>query len=196
MQQFHEFVMYWDHVIWYYINTAWHTPFLDTVIPFLRNQWTWTPLYLFLLIFMTYNFGKYGWLWCLGFIVAFAISDQVSAHLLKPIFHRIRPCNDPYLVGIVHTLVPCGAGYSFPSSHASNHFAVGIFSAVTLFKLRKWVLPVAIIWALSVSFAQVYVGVHYPLDVSVGGLLGATIGVAIGLLFNRYIGLTRRKKLH
>jgi undecaprenyl-diphosphatase len=36
-----------------------------------------------------------------------------------------------------------------------------------------------IIWAAGIAFAQVYVGVHYPLDVVAGGLLGALIGWAV-----------------
>jgi undecaprenyl-diphosphatase len=108
---------------------------------------------------------------------------------MKPIFHRVRPCNNPALNSIIHLIVPCGSGYSFPSSHAANHFAMGIFSAITLGKRYKWVLPLAIVWAISVSFAQVYVGVHYPIDVTCGGIIGTIIGISTGKLFNRYFGI-------
>ncbi len=177
-------IVYWDHIAWYYINTQWHNNALDTIAPFLRNQWFWAPLYFFLLLFMPARFGKTGWIWCAAFLVAFSLSDQVSASLLKPYFHRIRPCNNPYLSSIIRTLVPCGGGYSFPSSHASNHFAMGVFSAVTLSRYTKWVWPLAILWAASVSLSQVYVGVHFPVDVACGALLGTAIGVIIGKLFN------------
>ena len=70
---------------------------------------------------------------------------------------------------------------------------MGIFSAVTLSKYAKWVWPAALIWALLVSFAQVYVGVHYPLDVTVGALLGICIGILTGSVFNRKIMLERNK---
>jgi len=179
-------ILDWDHRLWYCINSQWHNPLLDCVAPFLRNQWFWAPLYLFLALFIPFKFGRKGLIWCLFFLVAFSLSDQLSAHLLKPIFHRLRPCNNPYLYGIVRVLVPCGGGYSFPSSHASNHFAMGIFSAVTIGKVAKWVWPVAIIWALLVSFSQVYVGVHYPLDVTCGALLGTAIGIVAGKMFNKY----------
>ena len=138
---------------------------------------------------MPSKFKLNGWVWCTAFLITFILSDQISAHLMKPIFHRVRPCNNPALNSIIHLIVPCGSGYSFPSSHAANHFAMGIFSAITLGKRYKWVLPLAIVWAISVSFAQVYVGVHYPIDVTCGGIIGTIIGISTGKLFNRYFGI-------
>src|SRR5690606_34593122 len=143
-----------DHKIWYYLNVLWRNDFLDTVVPFLRNQWTWAPLYLFLLVFMVGNFKKRGWIWCLFFLGTFAIADQLSAHWLKPTFERIRPCNDIALAKLVHIIVPCGSGYSFPSSHAANHFALGVFAAVTLQHQVKGIWWMALLWAASVSYAQ------------------------------------------
>lgn len=186
----HDLVVYYDHVAWYYLNTQWHNSLLDHVVPFLRNQWFWAPVYLFLLLFTTGRFGKKGWIWCALFLISFILSDQVSATLLKPHFHRLRPCNNPCLANVIHMLVPCGGLYGFPSSHAANHFAMGIFTAMTLGKIARWVWPVAIIWAISVAYAQVYVGVHYPLDVTCGGILGATIGILTGWVYNRYIKLS------
>ena len=194
-RSFRDVVVYYDHVAWYYLNTQWHNPILDHIEPFLRNQWFWAPLYLFLLLFMTRTFGKQGWVWCLVFLISFILSDQISATLMKPYFHRVRPCNNPYWASVIHLIVPCGGGYSFPSSHASNHFAMGMFSAMTLGRVAKWVWPVALIWAAAVAFAQVYVGVHYPLDVTCGGLLGMMIGAVTGTVFNKYCGLNPRVKL-
>ncbi|MES2704745.1 MAG: phosphatase PAP2 family protein [Bacteroidota bacterium] len=186
----HDKLVYWDHVVWFYVNTQWHNRVLDVIMPFLRNQWTWSPLYLFLLLFMTSRFGKKGWFWCVAFLISFILSDQISATLIKPYIHRLRPCNNPALADIVHLLVPCGSGKSFPSSHATNHFSLAVFSSLTLGRYARWVWPVSLLWAFSVVYAQVYVGVHYPLDVICGGILGAVIGITTGTLFNRYIGLT------
>ena len=189
LKHIHDLLLHWDHTVWYYMNTQWHNSFMDSFVPFLRNQWFWAPLYLFLLLFIPNKFGRNGWIWCLLFLVSFILSDQVSATLLKPIFHRLRPCNDPSLSNVIHLLVPCGSGLSFPSSHAANHFSMGIFSAITLGRVAKWVWPVAILWAISVSFAQVYVGVHFPLDVTAGGLIGIFIATCTGSFFNYYFKL-------
>ena len=114
LAKIHEFLVYWDYTIWYYLNTQWVTDFLDFIVPFIRNQWTWAPLYLFLLIFMPLNFGRKGWMWLLFFILCFGIGDFVSASIIKPYFMRPRPCNNPYIQDITHLLVHCGSGYSFP----------------------------------------------------------------------------------
>jgi len=174
----------WDLQVWRYLHVEWRNDFLDAVVPYLRNQWTWAPLYLFLLLFVVGNFKKKGWLWCLFFLGTFALADQVSAHWLKPLFQRARPCNDAALAKMIHIIVPCGSGYSFPSSHAANHFALAFFMLVTFRFGRKWIAWSLVIWALLVSYAQVYVGVHFPLDVCCGALIGIIIGCFTGWLFN------------
>ncbi len=180
-----------DHAVWYYVNTQWHNAFLDFVIPPFRNPYFWVPLYVFLLVFVPFKFRYKGWLWCVAYLVAFAIADQLTVEMVKPFFHRMRPCRNPLLKNMVHLVVECGSGFSFPSAHAANHFAMSGFIAVTLGKQARWVLPAAIIWAFLVAYAQVYVGVHFPLDVTVGALLGGTIGALTGKIFNRYFKLEK-----
>jgi undecaprenyl-diphosphatase len=185
LQRLHNSIIYYDHICWYYLNNQWHTAAMDAVIPFFRNQWTWLPVYLFLALYMPKAFGRRGYIWCLYFMICFAVSDQISATLMKPFFHRVRPCNNPELAALVHNIVPCGGGGSFPSSHASNHFAIGVFIALTLGKQFPWLRPVPLFWALLVAYAQVYVGVHYPLDVFCGALLGSTIGIGAAHWYNK-----------
>ena len=184
-----------DHKVWYYLNVLWRNDFLDAVVPYLRNQWTWAPLYLFLLLFTVGNFKRAGFIWCLFFLLTFALADKISAAWLKESFQRIRPCNDASLAKMVHIIVPCGGGYSFPSSHATNHFALGFFAAITLQKRVKAVWWMAIFWAASVSYAQVYVGVHFPLDVFCGAILGMIIGSVTALLFNWKWRLDRQSNI-
>jgi membrane-associated phospholipid phosphatase len=192
LQKLQEYLIYWDYTTWYFLNTVWNHPVLDAVIPYLRNPWTWAPLYLFLLVFMLMNFGRRGLVWCLFFLLTFAMADFISASLVKPLFQRVRPCNNPYLTQVVHIIVPCGSGYSFPSSHASNHFALGVFAATSLESKVRKVWFFAMLWAFLVAYAQVYVGVHFPLDVLCGGLLGASIGIFTGKLFNTTSGLEKK----
>jgi undecaprenyl-diphosphatase len=194
LQQLFDFILRLDYEAWFYINTMWHNDVLDAILPYLRNQWTWAPLYLFFLLFTTINFGRKGWMWCVFFLLTFALSDQISAHLIKPYIHRLRPCNNPYLQEFVHLIVPCGSGYSFPSSHAANHFGIAMFCSITMHRFGKWVIPTAFIWAASVAYAQVYVGVHFPLDVTCGAIIGIFVGWATGKLYNRIYGLEKQQK--
>lgn len=185
LKKIHDLLIYWDFTSWFYMNTQWVNDFFDVLMPFIRNQWTWAPLYLFLIIFMPMNYGRKGWMWCIFFLLTFAIGDYVSASIIKPHYIRMRPCNNPYIKDIVHLLVPCGSGYSFPSSHATNHFALAIFSGRTLGRHFKWVWAVALLWAFSVAYAQVYVGVHFPGDVLVGAILGIVAGLLTSYIYRR-----------
>jgi undecaprenyl-diphosphatase len=115
----------------------------------------------------------------------FGISDAVSSHLIKKNVERVRPCNDVEFKEQVKLRVRCGSGYSFTSSHATNHFAMAFFWIV-LFR-RKWkhVLWLGILWASLIAVSQIYVGVHYPFDVVCGAILGILIGLFSGWAFKR-----------
>lgn len=175
-----------DYQVWYWLHGTARADWLDTLIPFLRNQYFWAPLYLFLLLLATVNRQWRGLVWCLGFLTAFALADHISASILKPLIGRVRPCNDPAMAQALHLLVPCGGGLSFPSSHASNHFAMATFTAWTLARSgRWWIWWPMMAWGVLVAYAQVYVGVHYPGDVLGGAILGFLLGSFAATLYRR-----------
>ena len=167
----------WDSLLFLTINTKLTSPFLDTILPLCRDANTWIPLYLFLILFLFLNFKHKAWLWILFALITVVLTDQTSSHLVKLFIQRPRPCADDFLQFHVRLMVShCSGGYSFTSSHATNHFGFAVFIFMTLkdvFKRWKWAF---ILWAAIVSYAQVYVGVHYPLDVIAGACLGSMIG--------------------
>jgi len=75
----------------------------------------------------------------------------------------------------VRLLVGCTDSPSFPSNHAVN--ATVLATLVTLSMPRLW-FPV-IVLAILVGYSRVYVGVHYPLDVLLGGLLGLVVALVL-----------------
>jgi undecaprenyl-diphosphatase len=166
-----------DTAAFEFINGTLSNRLFDAVLPWFREKLFWAPLYLFILVFIWYNFPRWFWPLLFGAVLVVALSDSISSRLIKMEVQRIRPCNDPAMAGRVRLRVEgCGAGYSFTSSHASNHFGVAVFLIGALGRVRRWVRPALLAWAGGVALAQVYVGVHYPLDVVAGGLLGAAIG--------------------
>lgn len=173
-----------DHQIFQAINQGLSNVFFDELMPVLRNRYTWVPLYLFLAIFWVKNYGKTGLWMVLFLILCFGISDYSSSSIIKPAVARIRPCNELHAAVIAR--VDCGTGYSFPSSHAANHFALALFFIVLFYRKWKPVLPIALLWAAAIGFAQIYVGVHFPIDILAGSILGAVVGYVLGILFLRF----------
>jgi len=178
-----------DEVVLRFVHIDCANHLCDTLSQLFRNPYFWSPLYLFLLVFMIRNFGRKGLWWCVFFLLTFLFCDYVSASLVKPFVQRIRPCNDSGLPFSMRDLVVCGSGFSFPSTHASNHFGFAAFLIFTLRKYTRWVTPLSLTWAVVVSLSQLYVGVHYPSDVLGGALLGLCIGSWNAFYFNRRVGL-------
>ncbi|MFM6975776.1 MAG: phosphatase PAP2 family protein [Sphingobacteriaceae bacterium] len=174
-----------DHQWFHAINQGLSNTFFDFLMPILRNRFTWIPLYLLLVYFWVKKFGKAGVYMILFLLLCFAISDYTASSVIKPAVARLRPCKE--MAGQINNLIPCGSGYSFPSSHAANHFAMALFFIVLFYKRGKWILPSALLWAFFIGFAQIYVGVHFPIDVICGAILGSVIGGLLGLLFLRLI---------
>lgn len=117
------------------------------------------------------------------------VSDLISSSFLKETFFRLRPCQNPEINVYIRVLVNyCPQSSSFPSSHAVNHFAAATFIYQTLKFSSKW-WKLVFVWAFAIAYAQVYVGVHYPIDVFGGSLIGVFIGWVSSYIFNSRIGL-------
>jgi undecaprenyl-diphosphatase len=99
-----------------------------------------------------------------------AIADGAAdlfASLIKDAVARPRPRLDA-LVALPHT-------HSFPSGHAATSFACATVLAVLVPRVR---IP-AFVLAAAIGYSRLYVGVHYPLDVLAGAVLGVGVGCAL-----------------
>jgi undecaprenyl-diphosphatase len=109
-----------------------------------------------------------------GFVAA--ASSFVGNWLVSFVWFRPRPFID---VPGVHLLVPPPlTAYSFPSSHSAAAFAIAF---TVVFFHRRFGLALVAAAAL-VALSRVFVGVHYPLDILVGGAFGigwAALGARI-----------------
>ncbi len=182
-----EDIIQFDYVLFIDINQIFHCAFLDHVLPFLRIPIVWVPLYLFLILFAAKQFsGEHFLYWVLAFVVVISLCDAISSHVIKSLIYRMRPCYNPLWWGKVrHLTTYCSGTSSFTSSHACNHFGMAIFFYVSLRDYFKRYAVAFFVWAFFVSYAQVYVGVHYPLDIFCGAIIGTTLGFFVSQFYTQ-----------
>lgn len=166
-----------DTCLFLFLNGL-NSPFWDPIMLAFSGNIVWTPLYLFLVYLMIKRHGLKGLLLLVGVAVVVTMADQLSVHLFKNVFERLRPCHNPDIKDLVHLVNGrCGGKFGFVSSHAANTFGVATF-LVVWFK-RKWFTISLLIWAAVVSYSRIYLGVHYPADIVCGALLGVACGLIV-----------------
>jgi undecaprenyl-diphosphatase len=89
----------------------------------------------------------------------------------KEVFGRPRPFED---LPAADPLLRATVGESLPSGHASTSFA----GALVLAYLVRRAIPALFALAALIAFSRVYVGVHYPLDVVAGAVVGLAVALA------------------
>lgn len=180
-----------DKSLFLFLN-SFHSPFWDSVMWSVSGKYTWIPLYLGIIFILILKFRKKAFVLIPLLILSVVITDQVSVHLFKNVFERLRPCHEPSLEGLVHIVnSKCGGKFGFVSSHASNTFGIAILSLLII-RHRAFTLTM-IAWAVVVSYSRIYLGVHYPGDILGGALLGAFTG---WVLYRLYILADKKYLIH
>ena len=109
-----------------------------------------------------------------GSAAAIIVAESVSGALKNWIERDRPPLSNPD----PEPLVDLPTTYSFPSGHATVSFACATILALAVPRLR---VPLFALAAL-IAFSRVYVGVHFPLDVLAGAVLGVGIAIALRML--------------
>jgi undecaprenyl-diphosphatase len=106
--------------------------------------------------------------WPFALVALAVLAADALAGLVKMLVGEKRPDNDTgALIAIPHS-------HSFPSGHTATAFA----GATILSYLVPRAAPAFFVLAAAIAYSRLYVGVHFPLDV----IGGAVIGVATALL--------------
>ena len=171
-----------DVSIFYSLNDL-SSSYLVAMVATLVTQFGYEPilaLFAVLLFFVDRQNAKLA----LEVLIAFVIADAVVL-VLNGVYFRPRPYET-----LSNVLLPggLGSGSSFPSGHATKAFAV---AAVVALQWGKKAVPIVLI-SCGVALSRVIIGVHYPLDVMAGAVLGGAIGIFTVYLTEKF-GLFRRK---
>jgi len=169
-----------DTWLFFIINKTLANPVFDLLMPIITNDKIFRlPILLIWIVLIIFG-GKRGRIVAFLILLTILLSDQLSSFVVKPLFARIRPCN---VLSGVRLLVPCSGSYSFTSSHATNLFAAaGLFA--NFYRKGKWYF---FGYAALVAYSRPYVGVHYPLDVIGGALLGLISAQVILILYKKVL---------
>lgn len=179
----------WDQQLFLFLNGL-NAPWADQLMYWITYKWTWTPMYVVLIAISILTFGKKTWGIWLSVILAVIVADQVTSGLMKPFFARPRPCHDPVIGYLVHIVTGCGGKYGFASSHASTSFALATSAFLIMGNQLRW-MKWLFVWAVVYAYSRVYVGVHYPGDILVGGVVGYLTGLLSAALYTKYSGESR-----
>jgi undecaprenyl-diphosphatase len=183
-----------DQAAFHVINTQLTNPVLDIPMAALASWAVWWPLAILAGVAIFLFGGFHARAMLLAAVLAVGINDGLVCRTLKDMVGRPRP-NDtvsgvrtidlaratprllavglPLRVKISDAKKPPNRGKSFPSSHAANCFALATVISV-FYRRRGWI---AFLPAVLVAFSRMYVGVHWPVDV----LAGCVIGILCGL---------------
>lgn len=171
-----------------------NNPFFDGLMWWISGKFIWIPLYLFLLFKLYQKYQSDIWKIFIIIALTIGLSDGVSSGLIKKQVKRYRPSHHLEIKDSLHLhkyqdgTYYAGGKYGFVSSHAANSAAIAFLIFLFLGRFSKhyyWM----ILWALTISYSRMYLGVHYPSDIIGGilvGLISAYISYLLGVKFLKF----------
>jgi len=168
-----------DFFLW--LNQNLRISALDYPMFLISETWFWVPFYAFLL-YLLYTVEKKRIFISVIFIALLVVStDGVTSWVMKPYFKRDRPTHEVKIKEEVKVVKDWkgeeyrGGQYGFASGHSANSFGIAMFFFLAFRKKYK-VAYFLFLWAALVAYSRIYLGVHYPLDILVGGMIGIFFG--------------------
>lgn len=183
-------VVLWEKDIFLWLNSP-HTLYLDSLMYLISAKGCWLAVIIGMIYWICRKRTIYEAIYFILFIILMiTFSDQISSSIAKPFFARVRPSYHPYTADLVKTAFgDKGWGYGFFSGHASNFFAIAMFTSLA-FRKRSYSIIVFFLVFL-VAYSRIYLGKHFISDVVVGILFG----LFSGWLFYKLYKLSREKLL-
>ncbi len=146
-------------------------------------------MFLLIAIFVVY------WAWNkkFGYYLVMAMFASIGFNgLFKTIVARPRPFLNTEFQSLRYVQVDnmlvnttgLNTSYSFPSGH--SQLAGSLFTTLAYYFKKRWLTILSVVLILYVMMSRVYLGVHYPTDTIVGGLLGVGVAFAICKIMNKH----------
>jgi undecaprenyl-diphosphatase len=186
-------ILQWDREAFVYLNSLGieqYDLFWSTVTKFPP----WIPLFVLIISLFFIKFSKREALFMILTLLVMVLFVSTLTDLTKNVVARLRPNNDEEINTLIRIL-KSPSGFSFFSGHASSSFSVITFVVLFLRHHFKWVY-LFYIWPILFAISRIYVGVHFPVDLIVGALVGILSAWLFyklyGLLISPYLKLNRR----
>ncbi|MGD1944935.1 MAG: phosphatase PAP2 family protein [Croceivirga sp.] len=176
-------LLQWDRDTFIYLNALGVSKY-DTFWSVITEIYTWIPLFIFFIYLLYQKYPKKEAAFRIITVIALAIFISLITHWTKISMARLRPNNEVEINTLIRILKN-PSDYSFFSGHASSSFSITVLIVLFLIKKWKWSL-LFFLWPILFCMSRIYVGVHYPLDVIVGGLVGIASGIVFFTLYNRF----------
>jgi undecaprenyl-diphosphatase len=150
--------------------------------------WFWTPLYVAFIGVMWWRFGWKKMLIGLALVVlGLALADQ-TANFFKTFTPKFRPSHTVILwEGVpfnewVHTVRGyVGGEFGTVSGHAATSTAIALTGAGIC--RRWWLWIFAVLYVVLTCYSRIYLGLHFPLDITFGVTAGTIIALAMLLIW-------------
>jgi len=162
-------LLQWDRDTFIYLNTLGVEKY-DTFWLVITNFSTWIPLFLLILFLIFWKNNREQRLWVFLTFVSMLLVVVSVIFITKFGVGRLRPNNDPAINSLIR-VVESPKGYSFFSGHAASSFSIATL-AVLFFRMKHRWIYIILLWPILFSISRIYLGVHYPIDIIVGTLVG------------------------
>ncbi|MBS9463267.1 phosphatase PAP2 family protein [Flagellimonas sp. 389] len=177
-------ILEWDRDTFIYLNNLGvenYDVFWSTV----TNISTWIPLFLFFIVLLFIKFSTLEAFYKLATALCLVVFIILITNLTKVTVARLRPNNTEEINTLIRIL-KTPMDFSFFSGHAASSFSITVLFFLFVRTKLKWAF-LFFIWPILFATSRIFVGVHYPLDILVGALVGILSAVLFYRLYNRFI---------
>ncbi|MDT0608607.1 phosphatase PAP2 family protein [Croceitalea rosinachiae] len=182
-----EKLLKWDRDTFIYLNGLGNENY-DAFWVTVTNMATWIPLFLLFIALFVLKFPKQEAFKKVMTVFALALFITVITYLTKEVIARLRPSNDLEINTLIRILKK-PTDYSFFSGHAASSFSITVLVFLFLKANFKWA-ALFFLWPILFCTSRIYVGVHYPIDIIVGTIVGILSGFLFFKLYNRFLKKT------